>query len=124
MCGRYITGEGIYELVIDELGIGETVFPYFPEGDINPGSIVPVIAEGGYGLEFHEAFWGFPGKDASLVINARSPYWQDQCFLLHFIQGAALFRRPVFTSGTGRRTRFCSDIQTAVSCILPQYGTL
>ncbi len=72
MCGRYITGEGIYELVIDELGIGETVFPYFPEGDINPGSIVPVIAEGGYGLEFHEAFWGFPGKDSSLVINARS----------------------------------------------------
>ncbi len=72
MCGRYITGEGIYELVIDELGIGETVFPYFPEGDINPGSIVPVIAEGVYGLEFHEAFWGFPGKDSSLVINARS----------------------------------------------------
>jgi putative SOS response-associated peptidase YedK len=71
MCCRYVTGTGIYELVVEELGLTETTAPRFPAMDVNPGNTVPVITAGETVPVFLEASWGFP-KEGSPIINARS----------------------------------------------------
>ena len=71
MCCRYVTGTGIYELVIEELGLTETTAPRFPATDVNPGNTVPVLAAGKDAPVFLDASWGFPGQ-GPIIINARS----------------------------------------------------
>ena len=72
MCCRYVTGTGIYELVIEELGLTETTAPRFPAMDVNPGDMVPMITAGTKEPVFLNGSWGFPKDGSSLIINARS----------------------------------------------------
>ena len=72
MCCRYITGTGIYELVIEELGMKGVQVPRIPAADVNPGTAVPLVAAGEKGPRFLEAVWGFPREGSQLIINARS----------------------------------------------------
>lgn len=72
MCCRYVTGTGIYELVVEELGMTEITPPLFPAMDVNPGITVPMITAGQDKPVFLDGSWGFPKEGSSLIINARS----------------------------------------------------